>query len=379
MFQRLNLDPDKQLRRMGDDFYEQRLVMEQITGLTGRRYLDADQGDGMGQYRAMMDAGVTEAARQQLSVGVALSAEQVAALNEDIVWMVAQEVDGQKVLVPVVYLSQATANRLQLGGAAIAGESVEIRAGNVSNQGMIRADDRLTIDTGSLLNDRGGISAGGNARITAVEDILNNSGLIQGGNVALVAGRDLKSVSGIDVASIRSGGSLALEAGRDLALVGSQTRARGNAALEAGRDLNLTTQMQGDGSLRRTTLDVGGGLSLDAGHDLNLTAVTAKAGGSVHATAGNDINLNALTTTEQGGWGSNRYTRETLNASGIEAGGSLGMQAGQDVNLQAAQLKAGDGLAVVAGRDLNLQAEPPPTPASSRAVASVHADHAEHG
>jgi filamentous hemagglutinin len=103
MFQRLNLDPDKQLRRMGDDFYEQRLVMEQITGLTGRRYLDADQGDGMGQYRAMMDAGVTEAARQQLSVGVALSAEQVAALNEDIVWMVAQEVDGQKVLVPVVY------------------------------------------------------------------------------------------------------------------------------------------------------------------------------------------------------------------------------------------------------------------------------------
>ncbi|HGM5039196.1 TPA: hemagglutinin repeat-containing protein [Stenotrophomonas maltophilia] len=357
MFQRLNLDPDKQLRRMGDDFYEQRLVMEQITGLTGRRYLDADQGDGMGQYRAMMDAGVTEAARQQLSVGVALSAEQVAALNEDIVWMVAQEVDGQKVLVPVVYLSQATANRLQLGGAAIAGESVEIRAGNVSNQGMIRADDRLTIDTGSLLNDRGGISAGGNARITAVEDILNNSGLIQGGNVALVAGRDLKSVSGIDVASIRSGGSLALEAGRDLALVGSQTRARGNAALEAGRDLNLTTQMQGDGSLRRTTLDVGGGLSLDAGHDLNLTAVTAKAGGSVHATAGNDINLNALTTTEQGGWASNRYTRETLNASGIEAGGSLGMQAGQDVNLQAAQLKAGDGLAVVAGRDLNLQAE----------------------
>ncbi|MBC8774576.1 hemagglutinin repeat-containing protein [Stenotrophomonas maltophilia] len=357
MFQRLNLDPDKQLRRMGDDFYEQRLVMEQITGLTGRRYLDADQGDGMGQYRAMMDAGVTEAARQQLSVGVALSAEQVAALNEDIVWMVAQEVDGQKVLVPVVYLSQATANRLQLGGAAIAGESVEIRAGNVSNQGMIRADDRLTIDTGSLLNDRGGISAGGNARITAVEDILNNSGLIQGGNVALVAGRDLKSVSGIDVASIRSGGSLALEAGRDLALVGSQTRARGNAALEAGRDLNLTTQMQGDGSLRRTTLDVGGSLSLDAGHDLNLTAVTAKAGGSVHATAGNDINLNALTTTEQGGWGSNRYVRETLNASGIEAGGSLGMQAGQDVNLQAAQLKAGDGLAVVAGRDLNLQAE----------------------
>ncbi|WP_238380146.1 hemagglutinin repeat-containing protein [Stenotrophomonas maltophilia] len=357
MFQRLNLDPDRQLRRMGDDFYEQRLVMEQITGLTGRRYLDADQGDGMGQYRAMMDAGVSEAARQQLSVGVALSAEQVAALNEDIVWMVAQEVDGQKVLVPVVYLSQATANRLQLGGAAIAGESVEIRAGNVSNQGMIRADDRLTIDTGSLLNDRGGISAGGNARITAVEDILNNSGLIQGGNVALVAGRDLKSVSGIDVASIRSGGSLALEAGRDLALVGSQTSARGNAALEAGRDLNLTTQMQGDGSLRRTTLDVGGSLSLDAGRDLNLTAVTAKAGGSVHATAGNDINLNALSTTEQGGWGSNRYSRETLNASGIEAGGSLGMQAGQDVNLQAAQLKAGDGLAVVAGRDLNLQAE----------------------
>jgi filamentous hemagglutinin len=132
---------------------------------------------------------------------------------------------------------------------------VEIRAGNVSNQGMIRADDRLTIDTGSLLNDRGGISAGGNARITAVEDILNNSGLIQGGNVALVAGRDLKSVSGIDVASIRSGGSLALEA--DVTRHWSVRRPVPAATRRwRPRDLNLTTQMQGDGSAASHHADV---------------------------------------------------------------------------------------------------------------------------
>ncbi len=356
MFEKLNLNPDQRLKRLGDDFYEQRLVLEQITGLTGRKYLDADLDNGMDQYRAMMDGGVTEASRLQLTVGIALSPEQMAALNEDIVWMVAQEVGGQQVLVPVVYLSQATADRLQLGGAAIAGESVDIRANNVNNQGMITADYRLTVDTGSLLNDRGAMSAGGSVRVSAVEDIINKDGLIQGGSISLVAGRDLQSVASLGVARIESTGGLELVAGRDLSLVGAQTSAKGNAALQAGRDLNLTTQQSGANGevFNRTTLNVGGSLGLQAGNDLTLTAVQVKAGNGLSAVAGNDINLNVLSTEQSSRYKNTQSTRQTIETSGLEAGGSMAVQAGRDVNLNASNLEAGNALAVVAGRDLNV-------------------------
>jgi len=356
MFAKLNLNPDQRLKRLGDDFYEQRLVLEQITGLTGRKYLDADLDNGMDQYRAMMDGGVSEAGRLQLTVGIALSAEQMVALDEDIVWMVAQNVGGQQVLVPVVYLSQATADRLQLGGAAIAGESVDIRANNVNNQGMIAADSRLSIDAGSLLNDRGAVTSGGSLRVSAVEDIINKDGLIQGGSISLVAGRDLQSVASLGVARIESTGGLELVAGRDLSLVGAQTSAKGNAALQAGRDLNLTTQQSGaNGELfNRTTLDVGGSLGLQAGNNLTLTAVQVKAGNGLSAVAGNDINLNVLSTEQTSRYKNTESTRQTLQTSGLEAGGSMALQAGQDVNLNAANLTAGNALAVVAGRDLNV-------------------------
>ncbi len=356
MFEKLNLNPDQRLKRLGDDFYEQRLVLEQITGLTGRKYLDADLDNGMDQYRAMMDGGVTEAERLQLTVGIALSPEQMAALNEDIVWMVAQEVGGQQVLVPVVYLSQATADRLQLGGAAIAGESVDIRANNVNNQGMIAADYRLSVDTGSLLNDRGAMTSGGSVRVSAVEDIINKDGLIQGGSISLVAGRDLQSVASLGVARIESTGGLELVAGRDLSLVGAQTSAKGNAALQAGRDLNLTTQQSGANGevFNRTTLNVGGSLGLQAGNDLTLTAVQVKAGNGLSAVAGNDINLNVLSTEQSSRYKNTQSTRQTIETSGLEAGGSMAVQAGRDVNLNASNLEAGNALAVVAGRDLNV-------------------------
>jgi len=270
--------------------------------------------------------------------------------------MVAQNIGGQQVLVPVVYLSQATADRLQLGGAAIAGESVEIRAGNVNNQGMITADSRLSIDAGSLLNDRGALTSGGSLRVSAVEDIINKDGLIQGGSISLVAGRDLQSVASLGVARIEATGGLELVAGRDLSLVGAQTSAKGNAALQAGRDLNLTTQQSGaNGELfNRTTLDVGGSLGLQAGNDLTLTAVQVKAGNGLSAVAGNDINLNVLSTEQTSRYRNTESTRQTLQTSGLEAGGSMALQAGQDVNLNAANLTAGNALAVVAGRDLNV-------------------------
>ncbi len=65
-----------------------------------------------------MDSGVVSAATFKLTPGIALSAEQMAALTSDIVWMVDTEVtlaDGsrQHALVPTVYLAHGGSATLQ--------------------------------------------------------------------------------------------------------------------------------------------------------------------------------------------------------------------------------------------------------------------------
>ncbi|MDR3299842.1 MAG: S-layer family protein, partial [Candidatus Accumulibacter sp.] len=104
----LGADPATVQKRLGDGFYEQRLIAEQIAQLTGRRFLDGYANDEE-QYQALMNAGLTYASEWNLIPGVALSAEQMARLTSDIVWLVEREIvlaDGgtQKVLVPQVYV-----------------------------------------------------------------------------------------------------------------------------------------------------------------------------------------------------------------------------------------------------------------------------------
>ncbi|WP_439328532.1 hypothetical protein, partial [Lonepinella sp. BR2357] len=51
MFNQLRYDHSKTQKRLGDGYYEQRLINEQINQLTGRRYLTGFNND-MEQYKA---------------------------------------------------------------------------------------------------------------------------------------------------------------------------------------------------------------------------------------------------------------------------------------------------------------------------------------
>lgn len=72
-----------------------KFVIEQIAKLTGRPYL-GDYVSDMEQFAALMEAGAVAAGELNLEIGVALTS--------DIVWLVEEEVNGQKVLVPEVFL-----------------------------------------------------------------------------------------------------------------------------------------------------------------------------------------------------------------------------------------------------------------------------------
>nr|WP_108723594.1 S-layer family protein [Xanthomonas prunicola] len=236
LLDKLGVDPEWAQTRLGDGFYEQRLVLDQITQLTGRRYL-GNYADGVAQYRALLESGVAAAGQLQLSMGVGLTAAQAAALTQDIVWMVEQDYQGQKVLVPVVYLAS---NSLQLrgNGALIAGGNVQLNATNsMSNQGVIAGAD-VSITAGNLLNQ----------------------GQIQGRDVALVAGNNLvseasKAINGVGILScITARNTLRLFAGNDMTLNGTRVQADGSAVLIAGKNLQGPNADQG---LRPTCDDCG--------------------------------------------------------------------------------------------------------------------------
>ena len=68
MQRQLGIDPTIAQKRLGDGFYEQQLIREQVTQLTGRRFLTSFASEET-QYQALMDAAVTQASRLQAAPG----------------------------------------------------------------------------------------------------------------------------------------------------------------------------------------------------------------------------------------------------------------------------------------------------------------------
>ena len=189
-------DPTNKHKRLGDGYYEQKLVNEQIARLTGYRRLDGYNNDEA-QLKALMDAGITFARSQQLVPGVALSAAQVAQLTSDIVWLENQTItlkDGsqQTVLVPKVYVvarkgdlnstgSLISANVLQLNadeirnGGTIAGRKVvDLRAQNIEHSGQIRGE-KVWLDAQNQINLQGGDIAAGKLLSLSADQINASS------------------------------------------------------------------------------------------------------------------------------------------------------------------------------------------------------------
>ncbi|CUJ00824.1 hemagglutinin repeat-containing protein [Achromobacter xylosoxidans] len=325
LLQKINQDSGHILKRLGDGFYEQKLVAEQIMLATGQRFV-GDYTDNESQYKALLAAGADFATQYGLTVGTALSEEQMRHLTSDIVWLVEQTVtlpDGSQrtVLTPQVYLAVKPGD-LRGDGTLIAGRDTRINtSGDVNNSGTIGARNALVVEAENVRNTVGSMQ-GKTVNLAARNDIENLAGLLKGDKVALSAGRDVNLKASTQ--SNASGGV-------------SSTRVDGVARIDAG-DLNV-----------------------QAGRDVNAQAAGIAATGDARIQAGNDINL----TTEQeryaesydyGKKNRSEMRSATEVGSRIVAGGNLTLIAGQDVNARAAEVTSDKQLAVGAGRDINVVA-----------------------
>ena len=189
MFNALKNDPQNMLKRLGDGYYEQRLINEQINQLTGKRFLDGHDND-YAQYKSLMDNGVLYAKKWQLVPGVALTEAQMKELTSDLVWFEKQETvlpNGQKVsvLAPKVYLAPRNV-KVNGEGAIISANKVVINGiQEVENSGTILGNEGVSINAENITNDKGRVQ--GDVVLLQAENTLKNIGGVIEGKDAILA------------------------------------------------------------------------------------------------------------------------------------------------------------------------------------------------
>lgn len=390
---RLGLNPERDYRFLGDAAFDTRYVSNAILNQTGSRYINGI-GSDLDQMRYLMDSAAEQQKTLGLKFGVALTAEQVAALDKSMLWWESATINGQTVMIPKVYLSPKDVT--VHSGSVIGGNNVQLAGGNVINSGStIAAQNGLSIDSSNSLSNlnAGLLSAGGGLNLSALGDINNIGSTISGKTVGLesVAGSinnitraqqwnvDAGNVhfSGTEVgktASITATDGLTMRAGQDINVTGANVSAGGRLGMAVGNDINITANeiATGEGRAGRnrattetasvthqgSTLSAGDDLTLQAGNDVNARAAAIAAEGDVGIQTGRDVNLLAEASMERSSSQAKKKTaiEESVRQQGTEiaSGGNTVILAGRDVTAQAADVTAQGDIGVAAGRDVNL-------------------------
>ncbi|WP_338554443.1 hemagglutinin repeat-containing protein [Pantoea agglomerans] len=353
LLERVGYDPSQAHKRLGDGFYEQRLVREQVLKLTGRPSING--GDVMEQYQDLMNNGTRVAEDFHLVPGVALTPQQIAALQQDIVWLVSETVDTadgpQTVWVPKVYLAQNTL-RLTGAGAVIGGGNLQLSADSVTNAGNLFADQALSIDSGQFQHLGGDIKAGS---IDVQAESLTISTDLQNALRQATMSADDISLSGADIrlqgAKLDATDNLSLSARNNLEIGTAKSSHSGSLEVISGAMGNRTrdgleeagkrmAQVSGEWQQAQgSELNAGGNLLLSAGRDLTLTGSQASASGSARVQAGGDILIGAETTTNTTHLEADSRTSSVSNSR-------------QEDRLLLSTLSGAQGVTLVAGNNL---------------------------
>ncbi|SET47974.1 filamentous hemagglutinin [Pseudomonas sp. NFR09] len=390
MLSKLGYDPDTAQKRLGDGFYEQRLIQQAVLARTGQRFIDGQTSDA-DLFKHLMDNAISSKSALNLSVGVSLTAEQVAALTHDIVWLENATVAGQQVLVPVLYLAQA-GNRLAPNGALISGTDVNLITGrNLNNAGTLRATGSLLANAGGNLTNSGLMEAGGRLDLLSGNNLTNRAGgVISAGNVNLAAGADLLNERSVtthasassyrtersdfvdSAARIESANDLTLQAGGNFNSVGGVLKSGADTTVKAVGDVNITASKTLDSGAignrssfttiaqQGSVVDAGRDLHVIGGRDISAVASQVEAKRDVNLIATRDLNAVAAAN-EQHSTGNTKKVKSIEDhvqqvSSVIKAGGDATLSAGQNLQLVASQVNAGSEAYLVSGKNLELKA-----------------------
>jgi filamentous hemagglutinin len=387
----LGYNPDESAKRLGDGLYEQRLIQQAVLARTGQRYIDGQTTDE-GLFKYLMNNAVASKDALNLSLGVTLTSEQVAALTHDIVWLEEHEINGEKVLVPVLYLANAN-QRLAANGALIQGKDVSLIAGkDLINSGTLRATENLAAIAGTDLVNSGLIEAGNRLDLLAGNDLVNKAGgIISGRDVSVTALKgdviNERTVHTYDseaprwdqhrefldsAGRIEAANDLTIKAGRNVNNIGSTLQAGRDMSISAGQDVLITsatehnTEEKGKNNTKEqitqfeSRLTAGRDISIDTGRNLAIVASQLDAKRDIAMAAIENITVSSMADETHSFYKTKKVTDQKDHVdqvqSSINAGGDVGLSAGKDMALISSRITAGDEAYLVAGGDLELLA-----------------------
>ncbi|WP_260431372.1 hemagglutinin repeat-containing protein [Burkholderia contaminans] len=346
-FGQLGVDLTHIPKRLGDGFYEQQLVRNEVTALTGKAVL-GPYADLQTMYQSLMAAGADLSKSLDLPIGASLSADQVSKLTSNVVMMETRVVDGQSVLVPVVYLAKASQQNID--GPLISATNIDFQnAQSFTNSGTIKADNTLAIQGKQIDNAFGARQSGG-----------------------LMS---LKTENNIDLTSANvKAGSLQLDAGKDLILdTGTKTNTR------VSRD-GATSVVTTLGPTAR--LDVAGDASITTGGNFQQNAGNLSVGGNLGMNVGGNWDLGAVQTGEhkivQRANGVSNTDINKVTGSSVTVGGQSNVVVGGDLTAKGAQIDLGKGGTLAAKGNVTLGAASATSTVNSNSSGSDgHGSYAE--
>ena len=352
---RLKLDPMNIQKRLGDGYYEQQLVMQEIMRQTGKSRLQSGLS-AEEQYRQLMDAGISVTKSQSIALGRGLTEAEQKNLKEDVVLLVSKSVvlpngKTETVLVPTLYLAPNT-KRVE-GGANLQAKSINLSVDTMHNSGSIVADKDVTLTGNSIHNDNGLIK-GNTATVTAKDEVRNTQGTIIGNDtVSVYAKKDVINKGGT-ITQTNAAGSTKVSAGRDVINTGVQYEAA-NSKVEWDSRNNRRETIT---SVDQGRIGGAGQTTVVAGRDVSMAAGVITSDVNTQVTAGHNVTMKAMNATHEleehrfdkgksgGGHSQTTESHDLVNAqssvgSSIE-GKNVSVVASDAVQLEGSQLLAAD-------------------------------------
>ncbi|GAA6325122.1 hemagglutinin repeat-containing protein [Fusobacterium ulcerans] len=397
-FGKIGFNPEKNIRLLGDAFYESRVVNRAILESTGKRYLNGAANEKE-QMQILLDNSIKAMEDFNLSIGTALTKEQINNLKSDIIWYVEEEINGVNVLVPKVYLSKETLASLgnnQTG--MMAGNGINISAVEVNNTGSIKSGGSININAEEFLNksvlgDFKALIAGNDIEIVSVNDIKNIGAEISAdNNISLESikgsiwntstSRENTNLNDIVIGSFENVGEI--KAGNNISIAAADTVRNTGAVIEANEDIGVVSNnivldtIQINNSVNKekyqkeTKENVGGSVSgnnilLVADNNIEIKGSDLESTNSI-TMLGNEINIESVEnySYEKNGSGKNYTIKEKVNNIGSAVTGeNISISADKNISIKGSDIIADSELRLKAGEDVNL-------------TASIDSDYYEH-
>lgn len=373
----IGVNPLTTEKRLGDGFYEQQLVRNQVTQLTGKAVL-GPYTDLQGMYQSLMLAGAELSKSLNLPLGMSLSAQQVAALTTNVIIMQTETVGGQQVLVPVVYLAKA--DQQNANGPLITAGNIDLKNTQVfTNSGTVKADTTLALQGKQIDNAFGALQSGGLMSLDTTGNVDLTSANVKAGSLDLNAGNKLildtatqtthqvsrdgatsdKTTLG-PAANLNVAGDASIKTGGDFQQNAGNLNVGGNLNANIGGNWNLGVQQTGEhkvvqrangvsdtdlNSATGSTVNVGGKSAIGVGGDLTAQGARLDFGQGGTVAAKGNVTFGAASTT----------STINANSSGDQGNRSYAeTRHGADQALTGTTVKGGDTLNVVSGKDINV-------------------------